>query len=304
MSDANTRRDFLKGGLAVAAGVASVSAALAPLGELQGEFDAEAWLQSHYHEMSPEERAEVIARLEREARQAFGREDITISDPQAKAGTKFAYALNLGVCVGCRRCAYACEQENNTSRAPGKQYIRVLEMNKGSIDLESANHHYDVEQVPQPGKFYMPVQCHQCDKPPCVKVCPVQATWKEPDGIVVVDYDWCIGCRYCEAACPYWARRFNFETPKLKPEEVNPKTAYLSNRPRPVGVMEKCTFCLQRTREGRYPACLEACPTGARAFGNLYDPKSEIRYILEHKRVFVLKEEVGTLPNFFYYFDV
>ncbi len=303
MSDATTRRDFLKGGVAVVAGVASVAAALEPLRGLDGPPDVDAWLQSHYHEMTPDEKAAAIARLEAAAKAEFG-VDITISDPQPEAKTKFAYALNLGVCVGCRKCAYACEAENNTSRAPGKQYIRVLEMNKGGIDLESANHHYDPEQVPQAGKFYMPVQCHQCDHPPCVKVCPVEATWKEPDGIVVVDYDWCIGCRYCEAACPYWARRFNFEKPVIKPEEINPKTGYLSNRPRPAGVMEKCTFCLHRTREGRYPACLEACPTGARAFGNLHDPKSEIRYILEHKRVFVLKEEVGTLPNFFYYFDV
>jgi molybdopterin-containing oxidoreductase family iron-sulfur binding subunit len=302
MSDA-TRRDFLKGGLIAAAGVGAVATALAPLAQLKGEFNAEKWLQSHYRELDAEELVEVLARLEAEAKATHG-VDIEIRDVKPKENTRFAYALNLGVCVGCRKCAYACEKENNVSRTPGMQYIRVLEMNKGGIDLESANHHYDVEQVPQEGKFYMPVQCHQCDKPPCVKVCPVEATWKEPDGIVVVDYDWCIGCRYCEAACPYWARRFNFAKPVLPKEEINPKTSYLSNRPRPVGVMEKCTFCLHRTREGQYPACLEACPTGARVFGNLYDPKSEIRYVLEHKRVFVLKEDAGTLPNFFYYFDV
>ena len=302
MSDA-TRRDFLKGGLIAAAGVGAVATALAPLAQLKGEFNAEQWLQSHYRELDAEELVEVLARLEAEAKATHG-VDIEIRDVKPKENTRFAYALNLGVCVGCRKCAYACEKENNVSRTPGMQYIRVLEMNKGGIDLESANHHYDVEQVPQEGKFYMPVQCHQCDKPPCVKVCPVEATWKEPDGIVVVDYDWCIGCRYCEAACPYWARRFNFAKPVLPKEEINPKTSYLSNRPRPVGVMEKCTFCLHRTREGQYPACREACPTGARVFGNLYDPKSEIRYVLEHKRVFVLKEDAGTLPNFFYYFDV
>jgi molybdopterin-containing oxidoreductase family iron-sulfur binding subunit len=149
----------------------------------------------------------------------------------------------------------------------------------------------------------MPVQCQQCDHPPCVDVCPVQATWKEDDGIVVVDYNWCIGCRYCEAACPYHARRFNWEKAEIPAAEVNPDQGYLSNRIRPKGVMEKCTFCLHRTREGRLPACLEACPTGARVFGNLLDPNSDIRWVLENKRVFVLKEELGTRPRFFYFFD-
>ena len=86
--------------------------------------------------------------------------------------------------------------------------------------------------------------------------------------------------------------------------EINPDQAYLSNRIRPQGVVEKCTFCLHRTREGRLPACLEACPTGARVFGNVLDPDSDIRWVLENKRVFVLKEELGTQPRFFYFFDV
>jgi Fe-S-cluster-containing dehydrogenase component len=175
-------------------------------------------------------------------------------------------------------------------------------MNKGSMDMEQGNAHYD-HPVPHPDKFYMPVQCQQCDNPPCVHVCPVEATWKEDDGIVVVDYNWCIGCRYCEAACPYHARRFNWTKPQVPKEEINPNQSYLSNRIRPQGVMEKCTFCLHRTREGRMPACLEACPTGARVFGNLLDPDSEIRKVIDNKRVFVLKEELGTRPSFFYFFD-
>ena len=175
-------------------------------------------------------------------------------------------------------------------------------MQKGSIDLDHGKVDYD-GPVPKDDKFYMPVQCQQCENPPCVNVCPVEATWKEDDGIVVVDYNWCIGCRYCEAACPYHARRFNWTKPEVPKEEINPDQSYLSNRIRPQGVMEKCTFCLHRTRGGRLPACLEACPTGARVFGNLLDPDSEIRWVLENKRVFVLKEEVGTLPRFFYYFD-
>jgi Fe-S-cluster-containing dehydrogenase component len=215
---------------------------------------------------------------------------------------QFGYALNLSICVGCRKCAEACHIENNHDRATKNSYIRVLEMSKGSIDMEKGRTDY-VGPVPAKDKFYMPVQCQQCDHPPCVSVCPVEATWKEDDGIVVVDYNWCIGCRYCEAACPYHARRFNWQKPQVPKEEINPNQSYLSNRIRPQGVMEKCTFCLHRTRNGKLPACLEACPTGARVFGNLLDPKSEIRWVLDNKRVFVLKEELGTKPRFFYFFD-
>lgn len=131
----------------------------------------------------------------------------------------------------------------------------------------------------------------------------MEATWQEPDGIVVVDYNWCIGCRYCQAACPYWARRFNFTRPRLPEDEVNTETHYLGNRPRSKGVMEKCTFCIQRTRKGLNPACLEICPTGSREFGNILNPDSEIRYIIDNKRVFVLKEALGTTPSFYYFFD-
>ena len=105
-------------------------------------------------------------------------------------------------------------------------------------------------------------------------------------------------------ACPYQARHFNWGQAKLSPENINTDTHYLGNRPRPRGVVEKCHFCVQRTRENRQPACQEACPTGARIFGNLLDPNSEIRYVLENKAVFRLKEELGTEPKFWYFRDV
>ncbi len=196
-----------------------------------------------------------------------------------------------------------CFKENNLGRDSQVQYIRVLQMDTGSMNLEKSEHYYDPKDVPVAGKFYLPVQCMQCDNPPCVKACPVNATWKEPDGIVVIDYDWCIGCRYCMTACPYWARHFNWTEPVVPAAELNPNTNYLGNRPRPKGVVEKCHFCTQRTRKGRQPACQEACPTGARVFGNLLDPQSEIRYVLENKHVFRLKEELGTEPKFWYYTD-
>jgi molybdopterin-containing oxidoreductase family iron-sulfur binding subunit len=177
-----------------------------------------------------------------------------------------------------------------------------MDKDKG-IDQQHADAYYDSERVPEENKFYMPVQCQQCENPPCVKVCPIEATWMEPDGIVVIDYDWCFGCRCCEAACPYGARHFNWGRPGLPADELNPETHYFGNRPRPQGVVEKCTFCIQRVRNGRYPACVEVCPVGARKFGNLLDSDSEIHYILKHHQIYIMKEELNTQPKFFYYFS-
>lgn len=299
-----TRRGFIFKGAALAAGVSAMAAALSPLKDLApGDLPTlEQFLQQHYKEMTPAEKDAALKRIAREVEQRY-RVTPKVSAPPPLDGVEFVYALNISRCIGCRKCVHACVAENNQSRAPEIQYIRVLQMEKGSINLETADHHYQLPVVPDQRSYYMPVQCHQCAKPPCVKVCPVEATWQEPDGITVIDYDWCIGCRYCEAACPYWARRFNFAEPQVPADKLNPEMSYLSNRPRRRGVMEKCTFCLHRTREGRLPACLEVCPTGSRKFGNVLDPDSEVTYILRHKRVYVLKEDVGTLPRFFYYFD-
>jgi Fe-S-cluster-containing dehydrogenase component len=295
-----TRRTALK--LAGATlGAAAFARALAPLRAWSADLTLDQFLARHYKELTPEDLGAVLRGLEAKTEREYGR-TVSIRDIRAVEGVEFGYALNLSVCIGCRKCAEACHKENNHDRSTNNSYIRVLEMEQGSFDMEKGNTTYD-HAVPAPGKYYMPVQCQQCDNAPCVKVCPVQATWKEPDGIVVVDYDWCIGCRYCEAACPYHARRFNWKKPEVPADEINPDQGYLSNRIRPAGVVEKCTFCLHRTREGRLPACLEACPTGARVFGNLLDPDSEIRWVLENKRVFVLKEELGTRPRFFYFFD-
>ena len=299
MSDTVSRRTVMKGAWATL-GAAAFAHAMAPLTEWTQDLSVNEFLQKHYKELTRDEMARILVHLKAEAKQKYGR-DVDIQDLPPQEGVSFGYALNLSVCIGCRKCAEACHQENNHDRRTGNSYIRVLEMQQGSLDLEHGNANYD-HPVPAEGKYYLPVQCHQCDNAPCVKVCPVQATWKESDGIVVVDYNWCIGCRYCEAACPYHARRFNWAKPEIPPEEINPDQGYLSNRIRPQGVVEKCTFCLHRTRNGKLPACLEACPTGARVFGNLLDPKSEIRYLLDHKRVFVLESELNTRPKFFYFY--
>ena len=298
------RRSFLRTSAVAVGGLAAVVSAMKPLLDLDSDDlpTVEKMLQKHYKEMTPEQMQGALNRISDEVEKRYNlRPDI--KDIKPMDGVEFVYALNLSLCVGCRKCVHACVAENNQSRSPEIQYIRVLEMPNGTTDMEKGNQHYNPKNVPQKDKYYMPIQCHQCANPPCVKVCPVEATWTEPDGITVIDYDWCIGCRYCEAACPYWARRFNFTKPSIPSKDLNPTMSYLSNRPRPKGVMEKCTFCLHRTREGKMPACLEVCPTGSRKFGNILDPNSEVAQILKNNRVFVLKEEVGTLPRFFYYFD-
>jgi Fe-S-cluster-containing dehydrogenase component len=286
-----SRRDFLSG--------AAATALLVGTGCNDPAFKE--FLQKHYKELTDQEKKEIFARIEQDVMRRTGVR-VKVGDPPPLAGVGFGFALNLSVCNGNRRCVEACARENNLPDDPEVRYIRVLELDNATQHLERAATDYDHERVPAPGKYYLPVQCHQCRNPPCVRACPTKATWSEPDGIVVVDYNWCIGCRYCQAACPYHARRFNWTQANVPPHRLNPDMGYLSNRPRPVGVVEKCTFCLQRTRTGRYPACLEACPTGARKFGNLNDPNSEIRRILETKRVLVLKEELGTSPRFFYFY--
>jgi molybdopterin-containing oxidoreductase family iron-sulfur binding subunit len=302
-----TRRTFLKGAAGAMTGMAGLVVALKPLLELEhGELTLDDLLQKHYRELKPEDLKRIMDSLAVKAKKEYGvRPDLR--DIRPLEGVEFGYALNLARCIGCRRCAHACLKENNQSREDDNDiemsYIRVLEMDKGAINIETANVYYEADSVPQKDKYYMPVQCHQCRQPPCTKVCPVQATWQENDGIVVVDYNWCIGCRYCMAACPYDARRFNYKKPTIPMEAINPNQSYLSNRIRPKGVVEKCTFCLHRTRQGKYPACLEVCPTGARVFSNLLDPDSEINYILNNKRVYILKEDIGTLPRFYYFFD-
>ncbi|MFT5090531.1 MAG: Fe-S-cluster-containing dehydrogenase component [Candidatus Latescibacterota bacterium] len=261
----------------------------------------EEYFKGNFRQMSDEEKAQTVDRLTSLAKIQSGR-NVHIKASDAQEGVLYGYAFNISKCKGYRECVKACVEENNLDRDTEMQYIRIFEMKNGEMNLEEGDTEFH-HQVPAEGHFYIGTQCFQCADPPCTKVCPVGATWQEPDGITVVDYDWCIGCRYCQAACPYWARRFNWSDPAVPAEEINPNQHYLGNRARKKGVMEKCTFCIQRTREGRMPACAEACPTGARVFGNLLDPNSEIRYVLAHKKVFRLKEDLGTEPKFWYYMD-
>ena len=301
-----TRRQAL--GLLAGGAAASHAASRSVLGAAAGSNRDEAvllkwqeYFKGNFRIMSDEEKAATIRRLERLVHIDRG-VDVKVKGTVAQPEVLYGYAFNISKCRGYRNCVDACVKENNQDRRSGMQYIRIFEMEHGRLDLGEGNAEY-VHPVPAEGHFYVGTQCFQCANPPCVDVCPVGATWQEPDGITVIDYDWCIGCRYCEAACPYWARRFNWSAPEIPAAEINRNQHYLGNRLRKKGVVEKCTFCIQRSREGRLPACAEACPTGARVFGNLLDPTSEIRYVLENKKVFRLKEDLGTEPKFWYFMD-
>ena len=209
-----SRRDFITGMAVTVAAAGAGVAALSPLINAEEVPSMDDFLQQHYERLTTDQKKAIFARLESEINSTYGVK-ASVSDPQPLDGVVYGYALNIGRCIGCRKCVYACMKENNLSREPQIQYIRVLKMKKEGqgIDLESSVHDYPQEEAGDPNYYYMPVQCQQCTSPPCVKVCPVKATWQEKDGIVVVDYNWCIGCRYCEAACPYHARRFNHAYP-------------------------------------------------------------------------------------------
>jgi len=296
MKKENSRRSFFKKiSLATFSALALSGCDMKALNE---------FFQQNFRTLSKKEKDDIVKNLQVKYKETYGKEFHVSTEP-AMEGVLFGYALDLSRCIGCRKCVYACVGENNQSRDPQIHWIQVLEMEKDKgIDLAHSDVHYNPDKVPEKGKSYFPVSCQQCRNPQCTTVCPVKATWQEPDGIVVVDYNWCIGCRYCMAACPYGARHFNWGEPKVPSDEINTEMHYLGNRPRMKGVVEKCTFCIQRVRVGKYPSCVEICPVGARKFGNLLDPESEIRYILENKRVFVLKQELNTQPKFYYFFGI
>ncbi len=143
------------------------------------------------------------------------------------------------------------------------------------------------------------VFCNHCDNPPCVRVCPTQATWKrEDDGVVMMDWHRCIGCRYCIAACPYGSRSFNWRDPRPSIAEQNP-----SFPTRTRGVVEKCNFCEERLRRGELPACVEACEHGGLVFGDLEDPDSEVRKLLRVRHSLRRRPGLGTKPSVFYLVD-
>lgn len=201
----------------------------------------------------------------------------------------------------------ACRCENNVPFAGQEQALtgRAIYWNEVLYHMEGEYPRVRARAIPRP--------CMHCDNPPCVKVCPVGATYRNEEGLVLQRYERCIGCRYCTVACPYTARSFNWyrpEYPESLKQYLNPDVPL-----RTKGIVEKCTFCVQRIEkakkkaeaEGRalrdgevIPACVQACPTGARTFGDLDDPDSRVSQLAESPRAFRLQEELGTRPKVIY----
>jgi len=214
----------------------------------------------------------------------------------ALVGKRWAMVINLKVCLtedGCRDCIDACHHLHNVPDFGNpKDEIKWIWHIPYEGAFSEQEHEFTAEDLK--GKL-VTVLCNQCDNPACVSVCPTQATWKREDGIVMMDYHRCIGCRYCMAACPYGARSFNWGTPDSFIEEINPD---FPRRTR--GVVEKCNFCRERLAQGLIPACVEACQEKALVFGDLEDPDSEIREILRTNYTISRKPGLGTKPQVFY----
>lgn len=208
--------------------------------------------------------------------------------------TRYGMVIDTKKCIGCHVCAMACKTENNLPN--DVWWNRIFTDNGGEMGFDMVGGSY-----PDNLQFgYIPVACQHCDNPACVKVCPVGATYKDPEtGVVRQDYDKCIGCRMCMAACPYNARSFNWEEP-VRDVDFNYGDAEVPVRPR--GVAEKCTLCRERTDRGEEPMCVVCCPTHARIFGDLDDPASEVSKAVVERKAHVLLEEQGTRPQV-YYFD-
>ncbi|AFK19899.1 4Fe-4S dicluster domain-containing protein [Haloferax mediterranei ATCC 33500] len=206
--------------------------------------------------------------------------------------TKYGLVIDQERCIGCHACAVTCKQENNVPM--GQYWNRVLTEGGDKIDTPAGTY-------PEHGEDgtldmgYQPTACQHCENAPCVKVCPVNATYTRDDGIVEIDYDKCIGCRYCMAACPYNARVFNWEESKTIPEEGTGDVPA-----RPQGVVEKCTFCSHRVDEGLDPACVVNCPADARIFGDLDNEESTVSRYIKKYETHRLLEDRGTDPKTYY----
>jgi len=213
----------------------------------------------------------------------------------AEGGPKWGMLIDINKCIGCNYCTYACQATNNLAD----------DMLYNVVTTETTQNGTD---------FFLSRPCMQCAEAPCVHVCPVQATYYRADGIVEMDYNKCIGCRYCQVACPYGARVFNWKepiAPDTSPHAPDFGIQELPNRPR--GVVEKCHFCSHRIDKSyprglvpgvdpaATPACVVACPTGARVFGDTTDPESPISKARREAKVTIrLREDLSTEPRVFY----
>lgn len=222
-----------------------------------------------------------------------GPEKKSVSSGPAEGVHRWGMLVDINKCIGCNYCTYACQAVNDLP--------------------DDVNYNVVLSETTQSGdQYYLSRPCMHCDNPPCVPVCPVNATYVRDDGIVAMDYDRCIGCRYCQVACPYDVRVFNWKE-NTGPNSFAPHFGVPEVPRRPRGVIEKCTFCTHRIDPAlerglvpgvdpqATPACVVACPTGARVFGDLKDEESPISLELKAARTYIrLREDLSTSPKVFY----
>ncbi len=211
-------------------------------------------------------------------------------------GRRWAMLIDTRKCLdqkGCTRCAEACHVAHNVPALPNPRHeVKWIWKEKFREAFPDQEAEYFDETLTSSTTL---VFCNHCDRPPCVRVCPTQATWRRGDGIVMMDWHRCIGCRYCVAACPYGSRSFNWVDPRPHIAEITP-----TYPTRTRGVVEKCTFCEERLEEHRPPACVEACEATALMFGDLADPGSEVREVLRTRFAVRRRPGLGTHPEIFY----
>lgn len=221
---------------------------------------------------------------------------------------RWGMVIDLDRCTACQACVVACQAENNVPPP------RREEAEKGRSIAWMELITFTEGEYPNVKMRMLPRPCMHCQNPPCVNVCPVQATYKSEDGIIGQIYGRCIGCRYCTTACPYTVRYFNWFPPEWPEPMQKGRNPDVSVRPK--GVVEKCTFCHHRLFQARdraafegremrpdeyIPACVEACPApGAMTFGDLDDPASKVSELSHSRRAFHLLEDLGTKPNVIY----
>lgn len=202
--------------------------------------------------------------------------------------TKLALVINQRRCIGCQACALSCKMSNNVP--DGMMWNRVLSVNTDHMDGAQGVY-------PSLTREYLPIACQHCEDPACMKVCPTGATYKDDKGRVQIDYDKCIGCRMCMAACPYNARTFNWNEPL---RQVGFDYGDREVPARGKGVMEKCTLCKERGDRDEEPMCVVNCPMRARIYGDLDDPSSEASRAVRENAAYVLLPEEGTHPQVHY----
>lgn len=214
-------------------------------------------------------------------------------------GPRLAMAIDIGACErhpGCRDCIDACHAVHNVPafREPAHRIEWLGKEPFAAVFPEEVHELMTEERRESP----VLVLCNHCGSPPCTRVCPTGATWKRDDGIIMMDEHRCIGCRYCMAACPYGARSFNWRDPREGLPRVDP--GYPT---RTTGVVEKCTFCAERLREGQRPACVEAATKrgcGAILWGDLDEPEGPLAQALRSRNVIRRRPSLGTDPHVFY----